>query len=309
VFINIMSDFPFIVLDSRRVLDATDPAKWLGRIVRYYKKPSASYTPDNPTALAAHSTEELVISDFEAQLNASNDVTLQANLGSLASALRGHGNETTFSFQTSTMKIVRLVNYNPKYFAELRQLPEVQESLGEYLRPGGRPAYMIVGVMIWTDPSFRSTREIHQTQSMNVQAPVGAIVGATTVAMPLPAEITDPGVGSSAQDAQGTQMGGSMAGSYICGIEYSNVRRKLYSLMKNFTPVLEDHGPRMKGDQVLGGNVTPKEEGTEEGESALFVELDNDVVWTDTLPAAESLQETEFSNFTLAYEPTDSSTG
>ncbi|KAL2214652.1 hypothetical protein CC79DRAFT_1328544 [Sarocladium strictum] len=295
-----MTDSPFIILDPRRVLPALKPHQWLGRIVRDYKDPSSSFAPSDPTALASHSSEELVISDFAAQVQSSRDASLAASLGSVASGLSGGGNSSTFSFATSSLRCLRLSKHT-KFFSEMRQLDEVRSELSEYLRPGGKPAYMIVGVMIWSDPSFMETAQFSNSKSLAAQIPVGAIASMATTGIPITTDIVDPGVNRTVEGATGRQMEGSMAGSYIFAIEYKAVRRKLYSLIKDFTPTLDDHGPRAKGDRVFGTDTPEETASSATNPSRFTIDVDEDVVWTDTLSAGEELHEVELSEVSFAF--------
>lgn len=303
-------DSPFYILDVRRLLPAADAHLWLGRIVRSYQHPSATYTPSDPSSYTSASINETIINDLEAAVGACHDTALKTGLTNLASTMRGSGVGNTFTFETSSMKCLRLENY-PKLFDAISQLDEVRKDLRVYLQPGGKPAYMITGLLTWTDPTFFSGSQERRTGAIEGKIPAGAIASTAVSGLPLPIDVGDPSVARSTRDESRKRMQGSMEGSYIFAVEYKAVRRKAYSLMKNFTAKLEDHGPRGKGDRIFGRG--PQEEASEakEEEEELDVSVDSDVVWTDTLISDEvggledesTFKEVDFAGMLLVYEP------
>jgi hypothetical protein len=138
----------------------------------------------------------------------------------------------------------------------------------------------------------------------------GAIVSTAESGLPLPVDVGDPNVARSTRNESKRQMKGSMEGSYIFAVEYKAVRRKAYSLMKNFTAKLEDHGPQGRGDRVFGGGLLEGPGKAKEAEEDLAVSVDSDVVWTDALASdemerldeANALKEVDFAGMVLVYD-------
>jgi hypothetical protein len=105
-------------------------------------------------------------------------------------------------------------------FEALRESPEVQKYLSRVLHPGGHPAYMIVGVAIWTDAKFTKSDSTSRSTAAEINAPVALAVTAAT-GIPLPS--ADVGVGGVSTATARNQINGLSSGSSIFAIEYRAV--------------------------------------------------------------------------------------
>ena len=125
------------------------------------------------------------------------------------------------------------------------------------LKPGGEPAYFIVGMLIWENATFVDSRSTSNGIGGSVELPVSAAVGAST-GLVIPN--INPGVGAEADAVQRRRLAGFSEGSSIFAFEYRTVRRRVYSIRGNFTPRLSGYGGRIEKDRVFGDS-RPKQDG------------------------------------------------
>lgn len=136
--------------------------------------------------------------------------------------------------------------------------PEVKADLKKWLTPEGKPAYMIVGLLIWNDASFEET--ISQEASLKGKAKLPAVTGFVKAHTGTSAGAGDPAVEASKTDAKQVMSKGSVKGKNIFAFEHRAVRRCSYSLIGDPTPKsVENYGPRVSGDKLFAGH---DEEGT-----------------------------------------------
>ncbi|KAG7286088.1 hypothetical protein NEMBOFW57_008391 [Staphylotrichum longicolle] len=272
-------DAPYYLLDPRRIFPAIEATRWLGRIVLDYKDPSSWYTPDTfPSALKL-SPIEVTIENFHASLAASQDLELKAGLTDLASGLASAETRQEFDFQPTTVKSI------------------LQTALGSKMSPGGRPMYFIVGLLIMTDTRFSDKAGRGRRVGGDISIPATAVAAAAGLGVPLPVETADPFLGAQKTSTVDRSMEGHIPGSYVFGVEYKTVRRMAYSLIKPFTPRMQEYGPRNEGDRVFGHQ--DKGEGQPQALDDMVVKVDNeDEIWTDELPKGE-VRETDIGQVTL----------
>ncbi|KAK3899739.1 hypothetical protein C8A05DRAFT_36634 [Staphylotrichum tortipilum] len=292
---------PYYILDPRRLLPASAAADWLGRIVVDFRDPHAAFTPDHPQRF----TEGLVVEDgakdVQADISRSRSAAVSGALSELVSVSNGRGQSAGFSFQTGDMHIIRLSKYRD-VFLTMREDPEVREYLARVLKPGGAAAYMIVGLLVWTEASLSVDREHSWRHGVEAQIPALGIASAVA-GIPLPIEIGDPAVGVSSSNTARTRLAMSFPGSRIFAIEYKAVRRKAYAVWRNPKADWDGRGPRGAGDQSFGTHEADFDEteedpfGTEgdvdgkNGQGHLDLEMDGDhCVWYDTLGDLEMVE-------------------
>jgi hypothetical protein len=203
------------------------------------------------------------------------------------------------------MKCIRLENY-PRVFEKVAKLPDVQSDLTQYLRPGGKSVYMIVGLAIWTDPVFTENRSAGSKFDVGEQIPIATIGAAAGLGVPLPTDVGDPKIGHSSKSTSENKLDGKLPGSYIFAFEYKAVRRKAYSVMKDFTPKLEDCGPRGKGDRVFGGEGKAESDRARSEDLGTLIVDDGEVVWTDTVSSMQ-LEEVDVGGISFAVSGTKES--
>ncbi|KAI8629649.1 hypothetical protein F5Y19DRAFT_431354 [Xylariaceae sp. FL1651] len=302
------NDTPFYILDPRRLLPEEDAASWLGRIVKDYKDPAAWMTPkDIQKSLQCElPVNEVVIDNIDTRMSSLDDASLKIGLTNIASVLSGSGRDGSFSFQTTSMRVVRLQGYS-NVFNRICRLPEVRGDLESVMRPGGKPFFLIVGLLVLTDVKFAEHYAKMKSVGFDATAPVIEVASAAVSGMPLPIDVGDPMLGRTAVNGRERKWQGSVSGSYIFGFEYKAVRRKAYSLMKNFMPQLKAYGPRGQGDHVFhhGGETEGPQMGLQPVENAevdigLIVD-DEDAVWVDTLEDGLP-REVEFLGLTFALD-------
>ena len=218
----------------------------------------------------------------------------------LASLAHSNTPSHNLDFSTQSIRFIKLDNY-PTIFRALRQSPEVQEHLSRALRPGGSPAYMIVGVAIWTDAKFIKSQTTAKATSADIAAPVTAAIAATTGVV-LPS--ADVEVRGSSSATSSNQFSGLSQGSSIFAIQYRAVRRRLRSVLHDFDPSIEDYGPRTASSFVFSGHsdsTATAEEGAQTEGTKLDLGLDDDDVdWTDLLDDGPEVE--DFDKFSFAFD-------
>lgn len=91
----------------------------------------------------------------------------------------------------------------------------------------GPPAYMIVGLLVWADATFKETIDLESKKNAKGKVPVGTIGASVSSRSPIQGE--DPEVEMSAGSTLHTLSKGFSPGSNIFAFEYKIVRRKLSS--------------------------------------------------------------------------------
>jgi hypothetical protein len=129
----------------------------------------------------------------------------------------------------------------------LKQDPEVKRYLAAMLTPGGKPAFMIVAVLIWTDSRFTNTRALTEGSSAGARLPVGIF---STAAIDVPVVGADPEVRVSKHDAVTKSVEATSKGSHIFAIQYKTVQRPARSLVTSFKTVLNDRGRELKAQRL-----------------------------------------------------------
>jgi hypothetical protein len=295
-----MTDIPvFYMLNPERLLPADSVDTWLGRIVKNYNEPDGHFTPQDPQPFVLSPKAETTIDDVTTLLQASSHSSIGARLGKIVTGSYSHGSGGKIDFSTSCIRSVRLQNHG-KIFDALKQDPEVKRDLAEMLTPGGKPAFMIVAVLIWTDSRFTNTRALTEGSSASTRLPVGII---STAAMGVPIVGADPEVRVSKHDAVTRSVEATSRGSHIFAIQYKTVRRPARSLVTGFKAVLNDRGPRIEGPKTFRGSEKDAEETSIVEEAAVTLEMDEDYIsWTDILEEDESLEIEDLNEIGFAFE-------
>ncbi len=296
---------PYYMLDPRRLLPAAATADWLGRFILDFRDPLADFTPDRPQRFTEGRVVEEDARDVQAEISRSQNASVSGALTDIVSVARGGGRSAGLSFQTGSMKIMRLSKYRD-VFRTMREDVEIREYLSRALQPGGPVAYMIVGLLVWTDASLSVEQGRSREHRFDVQIPALAI-GCAAAGIPLPLEIGDPGIAASSSNTKKTHLAMSVPGSYIVAIEYKAIRRKAYAIWPNPKPDWDGRGPRGAGDQSF--NTHDEEvagtEGDVDGESRpddLVLDMDSDrCVWYDTVSGLD-MEEIELESMVLAVE-------
>ncbi|KAF2274698.1 uncharacterized protein EI97DRAFT_476713 [Westerdykella ornata] len=202
---------------------------------------------------------------------------------------------------TSETEIANATAFNhQKALDALCEDEGVRRDLARMLRPGGEPAYFIVGMLIWQDATFVDRRVKARGVGASLELPVSMAVAATTgVVIPIHG-MMDPSVGSGEETARERAMVGFSEGSHIFALEYRTVRRRIFSLGRDFTPKLGGYGGRVQKDSVFGHHdaatttttPTTKGDGSSAESNAVIVLDDEGDEWLDDLhepPEVETL--------------------
>jgi hypothetical protein len=192
---------------------------------------------------------------------------------------------------------VRLQNHD-KIFDALRQNDEVKSDLGRMLSPGGKPAFMIVAVLIWSDASFTGVRKVESSLSASVTVPLAAAVAAATGAV-VPG--VDPKLSGERGSSTSRMLDGLSLGSHIFAVQYKAVRRPAWAIGRSSTPVLEDKGPRVEGVKRFAGKFG-EEKFAESELEPVEVEMDEEFVSrADVLDDDDELDTEEIGDVGFAF--------
>jgi len=277
----------FYILDPERLEPASSAPKWLGRIVKNYADPIADFTPDDPSLLITEPHHEVTISNATSFLSSSSSASVSGRLKDVASLVKTSAMSRGLDFSATSIKSIRMESHRMK-FLKLCQDKNVREALGRMLPVGGRPAYMIVGLLIWTDTKFTESKISSQENETSLEVPVD-LIAAVAAGAPLPAPLPSPGISVSGGRSTERKFTGVVEGSYIFGVEYRTVRRRKYAIFRNFTPTLDEHGPRVRGGNVFNGDGTDDDgKGAEEVNAEEF-EADEEE-WTDMISDEDELE-------------------
>ncbi|RFU31681.1 hypothetical protein B7463_g4644, partial [Scytalidium lignicola] len=199
-------------------------------------------------------------------------------------------------FASESEQCMRLENY-PEVYQNLRANPEVRADLEEWLTPGGKPAYMIVGLLIWKDASFEET--VTQDSSLTGKAKVPVASASTKAHTGTSTGAGDPAHEATKKEARQVMSKGTLKGQSIFAFEYKAVRRRPYSLFGDTTPkTVENYGPRVSGDKLFAGTDDLE---TELIDKDIGLEMDEDEsMWTDALGDSAPSEE-EFGDMILAF--------
>jgi len=277
-----MSSTPvFYVLKPERVEPASQAVSWLGRIVQNHAAPDAAFTPSNPSKLLADiAVSETRVAEASVFLNSEAASKLKLQLTGLASVFQDRGRGTGIQFSTTSIRYVRMQNHD-KALRALWTDAGVRDDLGHMLKPGGDPAFFIVGFLIWENATFTDHGAVSAGGGGSVELPVSAVVASQT-GLVLPD--INPAIKLQSSQEQRRTLAGFSEGSSIFAFEYRTVRRRLYSITKNFTPRLGGYGGRFEKDRVFGvpGSPQRSRDPTPERPDESPLEMDDeDTPWVD----------------------------
>ncbi|MCJ1396675.1 hypothetical protein MMC18_009567 [Xylographa bjoerkii] len=267
------------LLKPERLEPAASATSWLGRIVRHYAVPDADFTPEKPSKLLVDFTiSETKIADVSVFMDNSDNGQLELQLAGLASTFRSRGKDSGVEFSTTSIRHVRLQKHEKALKAIISD-GEVMEDLTRMLKPGGDPAYFIVGMLIWENATFVDSRSRSKGVGGSVELPVTTAVAAST-GLVIPD--VDLKLAAESEATQKRTISGTSEGSSIFAFEYRTVRRSIFSIGSNFTPRLGGYGGRIEKDRVFG-HSSPKQDDTLVSEDGPVV-MDDDVdgiSWAD----------------------------
>ena len=183
---------------------------------------------------------------------------------------------------------IRLPEYESVFEKMWREDEDVKSKLGKWLRPSGRPAWMIIGLLIWTDAEILRKLERVTTASGDIRVPLQQTLAATISGLTLP--IGNPGVEADMSNSILHELQATSEGSMIFGIQFASVRKPSYALFSNFMPTLSDEGPpRHEGGKTFGEHGASLTAGIQGSSArAALPELDPEGSdWTAGLKAIE----------------------
>ncbi|KAI4207923.1 MAG: hypothetical protein LQ346_000260 [Caloplaca aetnensis] len=294
-----MSSSPvFYLLKPERVEAASNVYSWLGRIVRNHAAPDASFTPTDPAGLLhSISVSETKIANASTFVDNATNGKLELQLTGLASTFRAQSKGSGVEFSTTSIRYIRLQNHGKALDAILSDVEAMQDTR-KMLKPGGDPAYFIVGCLIWENATFVDRHSTSKGSGGSVELPVSTAVGAYT-GLVIPD--INPGVGGESEAVQRRTLAGFSEGSSIFAFEYRTVRRPVYSIMGNFTPRLGGYGGRIEKDRVFGVPTSKQDDQSVVSESPVVMDDgDDDISWADL--TEDELEVERVCNLSIAFD-------
>ncbi|KAL8919117.1 MAG: hypothetical protein Q9172_005147 [Xanthocarpia lactea] len=288
----------FYLLKPERVEAASSVYSWLGRIVRNHAAPDASFTPADPARLLQDiSVSETKIANASNFVDNATNGKLELQLTGLASTFQACGKGSGVEFSATSIRYIRLQNHGKALEAVLKDV-EVIEDMRKMLKPGGEPAYFIVGMLVWENATIVDSRSTSKGIGGSVELPVSAAVGAST-GLVLPD--INPGIGAESEAVQRRTLAGFSEGSSIFAFEYRTVRRPVYYIMGNFTPRLGGYGGRIEKDRVFGTSTPTQDDQPLLKESPVVMDDDDDdISWADL--TEEELEVESVCNLRVAFD-------
>jgi hypothetical protein len=167
---------------------------------------------------------------------------------------------------------------------------EVKADLGRILIPGGAPAYFIVGMLVWEDAVFVDSRGYPHAGSAAVELSVtAAVAGSTGIVLPN----VDPKLsfGGGVQFERGIRTTGFSEGSRIFAFEYRTVRRRFYSLSRDFTTRLGGYGANVEKDS-MSSEHSATNHSAESAEDEVELGMDEeDMAWMDVIDDGPEIEQ------------------
>ncbi|KAH6666033.1 hypothetical protein B0J14DRAFT_605159 [Halenospora varia] len=265
-----MTEAPaYFFLSPDQFESGSNASKWLGRIVKEYSSPNAEFAPEDPSRYLA-GTSEMDLFDLTRDQATKSATELYARIGNLVSL--GHSGEknAALAFETPCIRCVKL-QHHAKVFERLQNDPETKAWLLQHLTTFGKPAFLIVSLLIYTDASITTVRNEGGNKNANLRLPLSAAVG-TTAGIPLPA--IDPEGGARKSDLQESHAHAKTKGSKIFAFQYRILRRQ------PFTVKLGHFGPKSESSKLFGGEEHVREGNLEKDQLALRID-EEDVPWEE----------------------------
>ncbi|KAK0515754.1 hypothetical protein JMJ35_001788 [Cladonia borealis] len=276
----------YYMLPLDRLEPASSASSWLGRIVRDYRDLNAGSVPRNPSQFYIEEPTETPFEDVKSFVFGAADQELKAQLTGIGSAVHGHGQFDTTDFSTSAMKSIRLPQYRD-VFDDMIADQEILAKLRTWLRLGGKPAFMIISLFVWTDVSLIEAKGVSSGTTLEAKIPLSAAFAAAGTPQPVP----DPDLGKSSTTTGGRILQASIKGSKIFAIELKTVRRKTFSVGPSFKPILVDSGPRMKEEKQFDP-MRSKSTHYDGQDSGMELDMDEDEAdWVDAVDEAPKVED------------------
>lgn len=192
LLLNMADQEPTFYLLKRRLPSQETPLM-LGRIVRSFQDPTASYVPEDPTLvidLASH-LQETHDHDVSLLAKASRDNALTAKLQGLLSLGSSYSGQSEIRVESSSITTRRLKNLDSVWTA-LKADMAIATLVQEMIRSNGK-AYLVIGVMTIQSGNIRRTGAKRSEQNASAHIPIGAAATASGMAVVPPnaaAELT-----------------------------------------------------------------------------------------------------------------------
>ncbi|SCO76813.1 uncharacterized protein FRV6_01025 [Fusarium oxysporum] len=233
----------------------TEANPMLGRIVRYYGNPFAAFAPDDTSAFTNGNIRQSKLDNFEAAVQSTQSSSLKLRLSKIFNTSAASNATTKLDLSGKILQVRRLQQCEDIFAEMLQNDTSLKPRLKTWLSAGGRPAFMIVGLILWRDAYVDSAT--HQDSTANVQAEVeiNAALHASGILSPI-----DPGsiaVNGDKENSQDRKLKGESKGWHVFALEYRCVRRPLLSSFGDFKL---NSQPRYAAGRSFGSSLTPTQE-------------------------------------------------
>ena len=182
----------YYMLPLDRLEPASSASLWLGRIVRDHRDLNAGSVPEDPSQFYIEEPTETLFEDVKSFVFGAADQQLTAQLTGIGSAVHGQGRFDATDFSTSAMKSIGLPQYRD-VFDDMIADQEILAKLRTWLTLGGKPAFMIISLVVWTDVSLIEAKGVSSGTTSEAKIPLSAASAAAGSPQPVP----DPCLGKS----------------------------------------------------------------------------------------------------------------
>ncbi|KAL0940230.1 uncharacterized protein CTRU02_202993 [Colletotrichum truncatum] len=213
----------------KRRLPSNETPLMLGRIVRQFQDPTASYVPEDPSLIFAGLQSHILETqdrDVELLSRASRDSELAAKLKGLLSLNSSLSRQSETRVESSLVITRRLKNLDTVW-AALKGDTAVATRVQEMIKSKGK-AFMVTGVMVIQSGSIQRLGARQSEQGASAHIPVGAAAAASGV--PIRADIN-----AEVSVSHGSELDWSMKGNVgqdgtdnseeIFAVEYKVLKR------------------------------------------------------------------------------------
>lgn len=253
----------------------------LGRFVKSYGNPFKAYVPKDALIFNTEPVRTSSLTDFESIVQSTDHKSLLARLFAIFGFSAKSDNDTKIDLSGKQLRAKRLQQYEDM-FERMVEDDEVSERLKKWLIPGGRPAFMIVSVLLWKDATLAT--ESHSSTHISADAEIHLKDLSAAAGIPHPINPGKVAITSSNEHSADTSMKGDSKGWHVFAVEYRCVRRKLLSGFGDFK--LEDQ-PRYTDGRTFGEPDDEHLTSQEEDVSVAFQVDDEDTDWFQSLDDPE----------------------
>lgn len=213
----------FYLLRPFELIKESDAPSWLGRVVKNFQKPSASFTPADTSGIIGKYEDISGFANVNSVLSQSKSSSLKIGLFDGLGFSRERKQDHTSGFQTSSIRRLR-VGEEDLILQKLLENAEDKAKIIEWSPVFGRPACLVVGLLIGKDVTFDCEIGITTSGGGQLSMPAGVIASAAA-AVPLPIS-GNLGLDRSQGTSRNNKLQVTVQGDWVIAVEYRTIRWK-----------------------------------------------------------------------------------